>query len=117
MGELSPRSQDRVLAIGEELSWRITASSLESKVYALRSTYAIQRQRSLSAFQGVHAQVVLLNDIVRQAYQTSAPEIEVTYEKLGIHFFDALTSEIGERIMACAGRVPVIAGNFHALSM
>lgn len=90
IGELSPRSQDRVLALGEKLACLIVATSLEHR--------------------GVGAKVVLLDDIVEQAYQSDPNGPEAAYEELGTHFFDRISVEIGERIRECGERVPIVTG-------
>lgn len=90
IGELSPRSQDRVLALGEKLACLITAASLEHR--------------------GVGAKVVLLDDIVEQAYQNDPNGSEAAHELLGTHFFDRISIKIGERIQECGDKVPVVTG-------
>lgn len=90
IGELSSRSQDRVLALGERLSCLITAASLESS--------------------GVGAKIVLLDDIVEHAYQSDPNGPEAAYEELGTHFFDQLSLEISERIRECGDKVPIVTG-------
>lgn len=90
IGELSPRSQDRVLALGEKLACLITASSLEHR--------------------GIGAKIVLLDDIVEQAYQSDPNGPEAAYEELGTHFFDRISMKIGERIQECGDKVPIVTG-------
>ena len=90
IGELSSRSQDRVLAIGERLACLMTASSLE--------------------YRGIGAKVVLLDDLVQQAYQDDPDGPETAYEELGTHFFDRISMKIGERIRECGDNVPIITG-------
>ncbi|KAK3174600.1 hypothetical protein OEA41_001846 [Lepraria neglecta] len=92
IGELSPRSQDRVIALGETLACRITAASLESK--------------------GVSAEVVLLNDIIEQAFQGSPQGPEAAYEELGAQFFEVISQKIGEAVVKCGDKVPVVTGFF-----
>ena len=97
IGELSPRSQDRVLALGEKLACLITASSLEQR--------------------GVGAKVVFLDDIVEHAYQSDPNGPEAAYEELGTHFFDRISIKIGERIQECGDKVPVITGEHKQCNM
>ncbi len=90
IGELSSRSQDRVLALGERLACLITASSLEHR--------------------GIGTKVVLLDDIVEQAYKSDPTGLEAAYEELGTHFFNRISTEIGEKIRECGNKVPIVTG-------
>ncbi|KAI9815783.1 MAG: hypothetical protein M1827_002179 [Pycnora praestabilis] len=92
VGELSSRAQDRVIALGEKLACRIVVSSLTSN--------------------GIAAQVVLLENLVEQAYASSSQEPKIAYDKLGSRFFHPLSEEIGRRVDACHEKVPVIMGFF-----
>ena len=92
IGELSARSQDRVLALGERLACLITAASLEHS--------------------GIGAKVVLLDDIVEHAYQSDPNGPEAAYEKLGSHFFDRISLEISKRIRECGDKVPIVTGEY-----
>ncbi|KAF6226642.1 hypothetical protein HO173_012472 [Letharia columbiana] len=95
VGELPPRSQDRVLALGEKLACLITASSLEHR--------------------GFGAKVVLLEDIVEQAYPSDPNGPEAAYEELGPHFYDRISIKIGEKIQECGDRIPIVTGFFGAM--
>lgn len=93
VGELSPRSQDRVLALGEKLACLITASSLEHR--------------------GFGAKVVLLEDIVEQAYPSGPNGPEAAYEELGPHFYDRISIKIGQKIQECGDRIPIVTGGHN----
>ena len=97
IGELSSRSQDRVLALGEKLACLLTAASLEHS--------------------GVGAKVVLLDDIVERAYQSHPNGPEAAYEELGTHFFDRISLEIGKRIRECGDKVPIVTGEHEQCAL
>lgn len=57
--------------------------------------------------QGIDAEYVSLEDVVPESEDTEASE-----DVLDQHFYDNLASAIGERILQCGPRVPVITGFF-----
>ncbi|KAH6722814.1 aspartate kinase [Leptodontidium sp. MPI-SDFR-AT-0119] len=92
IGELSPRSKDRVVATGEKLACLVVVAALMSK--------------------GINATLVSLHDIVAAAYGEDQAQQKSAYDDLGPRFFDALVVEIGHRIESCGDSVPVITGFF-----
>jgi len=47
---------------------------------------------------------------VDEAYPDPSHGPEETYDELGTQFFDGIAQQIGERIVACGDRVPVVTG-------
>ncbi|KAJ9145021.1 Aspartokinase [Pleurostoma richardsiae] len=90
--ELSPRSKDRVIALGERLSCLITACFLASK--------------------GIAARALVLDDIVESVFGTAVHDQRTALEALGPDFYRALAEEIRRRIEACPGKIPVVTGFF-----
>ncbi|KAF2710745.1 aspartate kinase [Pleomassaria siparia CBS 279.74] len=88
LGEISERTSDRVLAVGETLSCRILAASLRSR--------------------GIAAQEVILDDIVEAALGRGHLELSRAYKASPSGFLRALTPAIQGRLLACKGKVPVI---------
>lgn len=95
IGEISERTQDRVLAVGEKLSCRILVASLMTN--------------------GVDAEVVLLDDIVQQTYGPSHRDQIKAYRRHPSEFLSALSTTIQIKISKCISKVPVITGFFGAM--
>ncbi|KAF1985609.1 aspartate kinase [Aulographum hederae CBS 113979] len=95
IGELSERSQDRVLAVGEKLACRIVAASLQSK--------------------GIRAKVVVLDDIVQQAYSQGIREQKSAFRRCPREFLAGLTETLRARLFDTDGAVPIITGFFGAM--
>lgn len=53
---------------------------------------------------------MLLNDIIEQAFPDPEHGPEKSYEELGTHFFDIVAQKIGQRILECGDRVPIVTG-------
>ncbi|KAG9236834.1 aspartate kinase [Amylocarpus encephaloides] len=92
IGELSGRSKDRVIAVGEKLACRVVVSSL--------------------ARQGITAKLVILEDLVDKGYSGDKHRQVEAYDTLGPRFFDVLATEIGRRLEDCGESVPVVTGFF-----
>ncbi|KAG4438651.1 hypothetical protein IFR05_005868, partial [Cadophora sp. M221] len=92
IGELSPRSKDRIVVTGEKLACLVVVAALMSN--------------------GISAKLVSLHDIVAAAYGEDQTLQKAAYDDLGPRFFDALAVEIGHRIESCGDGVPVITGFF-----
>lgn len=107
IGELSPRSKDRVVATGEKLACRIVVASLKCKVCVPPEVYV---RRVLIESQGIDATLVSLHDIITKVYGDDKHKQLMAYENLGPRFFDALAVEIGLRLEACEKSVPVVTG-------
>jgi aspartate kinase len=82
LGEISPRSRDKVMSAGEKLSCRLIAALLQD--------------------QGVDSEYVDLSKIV---------DFE-TVGRLNQQFYDHVARNIASRIQACGSRIPVITGYF-----
>ncbi|KAH8723717.1 aspartate kinase [Phaeosphaeriaceae sp. PMI808] len=95
LGEISDRTTDRVLAIGETLSCRVVAASLESK--------------------GIPSMVVLLENIVEETYGDDHRQLTAMFKKHPGTFLRGLTDAIRRRIELSEGAVPVITGFFGAI--
>ncbi|KAF2002490.1 aspartate kinase [Amniculicola lignicola CBS 123094] len=95
LGEISERTQDRVLAVGETLSCRIMAGSLRSK--------------------GIPAEAVILDDIVQEAYGRNHRELMRAYKSHPSGFLRGLTDAICQKVANCSGSVPVITGFFGSM--
>ena len=54
--------------------------------------------------------MLLLDDIVEDAYQDSPISSEEAYDELGSRFFEVISKKIGERILKCGAKVPVVSG-------
>jgi aspartate kinase len=82
IGEISPKSFDRIVSKGELLSATFLAALLQD--------------------QGIDSEVVDLSDIVGVA----------AHDGLGQDFYAQLAAEVGSRITACGEKVPVVTGFF-----
>ncbi|KAG6873912.1 hypothetical protein C0995_009692 [Termitomyces sp. Mi166 len=85
--EISSRSQDSIVGLGERLACKIMTAVLRD--------------------QGIDAEYVSLEDIVPESEDTEASD-----DVLDQDFYDRLATAIGERILQCGPRVPVITGFF-----
>ncbi|POW02775.1 hypothetical protein PSTT_11548, partial [Puccinia striiformis] len=97
--ELSPKSKDLIIGVGEKLSCRIVTAYLQD--------------------QGYEAELVCLDTIVEKIdlqSRTSADTTEGIYEMVGGQlrqpFYDRIAIRLGERIKQCEDRIPVITGFF-----
>eukprot|EP00128_Syssomonas_multiformis_P014577 Colp12_sorted_trinity150504_noHs@9472 len=87
IGELSTRSYDVVIGLGEKLSAKIFAAVLNH--------------------QGVNAEYVNLENIVGRSSRQE--EAEKTVDQA---FFDVLRKRLAERVKLCGNKVPVVTGFF-----
>ncbi|PFH45882.1 hypothetical protein AMATHDRAFT_70983 [Amanita thiersii Skay4041] len=86
--EISPRSRDTIIGLGERLGCKIMTAVLRD--------------------QGIDAEYVSLEDVVPWT-----EEQENAFEgTLGQDFYDAVAMAVGQRIKQCAPRVPVVTGFF-----
>ncbi|KAI1179985.1 aspartate kinase [Nemania sp. FL0916] len=92
VGDLSPRSKDRVISLGEKLACLITAACLTSK--------------------GIPARPVILDDVVSTVFGTSTDEQIAAVDKLGPKFYHVIAEEIGTRIRDCGLAIPIVTGFF-----
>ncbi|KIY68036.1 aspartate kinase [Cylindrobasidium torrendii FP15055 ss-10] len=84
--EISPRSRDSIIGLGERLACKYMAAVLRD--------------------QGIDAEYVSLEDIV--------PDMDDEYSggSLNQEFYDRVAEAVGERVRACGSRVPVVTGFF-----
>ncbi|KAI5922191.1 aspartate kinase [Camillea tinctor] len=92
IGELSPRSKDRVIALGEKLSCMIVAACLSST--------------------GVPAKAVFLDNIVASAFGASTHDQQAALERLGSRFYHMIADEIPRYIRDCGPAIPIVTGFF-----
>ncbi|KAK2465570.1 hypothetical protein APHAL10511_002462 [Amanita phalloides] len=86
--EISPRSRDTIIGLGEKLGCKIMTAALLD--------------------QGIDAEYVSLEDVV----PWSEEQESAFTGTLDQDFYDTLAQVIGERIQQCAPRVPVVTGYF-----
>ncbi|KAI0389249.1 aspartate kinase [Xylariaceae sp. FL0594] len=92
VGDLSPRSRDRIISLGEKLSCIIIAACLTSK--------------------GIPARPVILDDVVSAAFGATTEDQAAALDKLGSGFYHVLAEEIGSRIRDCNQAIPIVTGFF-----
>ncbi|KAL1852207.1 Aspartokinase [Paecilomyces lecythidis] len=93
VGDLSPRSKDRVLSLGERLACKVVAAALTIK-------------------EGIPARVINLDNIVTEVFGGSLSEQEYEYDRLGTEFYHQLAQKIGSIVSESIDAVPVITGYF-----
>ncbi|CBQ70264.1 probable HOM3-L-aspartate 4-P-transferase [Sporisorium reilianum SRZ2] len=89
--EISPKSKDIIIGVGERLSCRIAVGALRDA--------------------GVDAELVTLESIVDPSFSAHAVQDAQGEFTLDQAFYDALSDALGERLKACTG-VPVVTGYF-----
>ncbi|KAI0434014.1 aspartate kinase [Xylaria sp. FL1042] len=92
VGELSPRSKDRVISLGEKLACVTIAACLASK--------------------GIPAKPVILDDIVAAVFGASADDQTAALDRLGSQFYHAISEEIAVRVRDCEPAIPIVTGFF-----
>ncbi|KDE06116.1 hypothetical protein MVLG_03533 [Microbotryum lychnidis-dioicae p1A1 Lamole] len=89
--EISSRSKDIIMGVGERLSCRIVVAVLNDR--------------------GVEAELVSLENIVEGSAQDDE-EAKGESKQLSQPFYDRLSKRLGERLNECGDRVPVVTGFF-----
>ncbi|EJT99402.1 aspartate kinase [Dacryopinax primogenitus] len=89
--EISPRSKDSIVGVGERLACKLVAAALQDR--------------------GVDAEFVSLENIVPSSLHELSDYGERTV-RLEQPFYDAVASAVAERISQCGRRVPVVTGFF-----
>ncbi|KAI8626866.1 aspartate kinase [Xylariaceae sp. FL1651] len=92
VGELSPRSKDRVISLGEKLACMIVAACLTSR--------------------GIYAKPVILDDVVAKVFGTSAEDQTDALDRLGSKFYHVIAEDIATRIRDCEPAIPIVTGFF-----
>ncbi|KAG0140625.1 hypothetical protein CROQUDRAFT_52958 [Cronartium quercuum f. sp. fusiforme G11] len=93
--EISPRSKDLIIGVGEKLSCRIVTACLID--------------------QGFDAELICLDSIVDKSDLQWADEEGLSLGpggQLRQPFYDRLASKLGDRLLQCENRIPVITGFF-----
>ncbi|KIO33744.1 hypothetical protein M407DRAFT_240904 [Tulasnella calospora MUT 4182] len=90
LDEISPRSKDTIIGIGERLACKLVAAVLRDR--------------------GVDAEVVTLENIVPPLDDVES--LQGDDHQLDQEFYDRLSQALGERIRQCGPRVPVVTGFF-----
>ncbi|SPO22855.1 probable HOM3 - L-aspartate 4-P-transferase [Ustilago trichophora] len=89
--EISPKSKDIIIGVGERLSCRIAVGALRDA--------------------GVQAELVTLESIVDPSFSAHAVQDSQGEFTLDQTFYDLLSEALGERLKSCTG-VPVVTGYF-----
>ncbi|KAK4937185.1 Aspartokinase [Elasticomyces elasticus] len=97
IGEVSDRTQDKVLGVGEKLSCLVVAAALSVK--------------------GRPAEVVNLENIVQAADSRSVREQKAAYKQNPVTFLQNLRDAVRTKVLACCaeGNVPIITGFFGSM--
>lgn len=97
IGEVSDRTQDKVLGIGEKLSCLVVAAALSVR--------------------GIPAQMVSLDDIVQVADRRSSREQQAAYRANPIKFLQGLQDTVRNTVLVCCarGKLPIITGFFGSM--
>ncbi|KAK4054281.1 Aspartokinase [Microbotryomycetes sp. JL201] len=90
--EISARSKDIIIGVGERLSCRIVVALLKDR--------------------GVDAELVSLENIVEVSADDEEMKSADGQRQLGQSFYDRLSRRLGARILECGDKVPVITGFF-----
>ena len=110
--EISTRSKDIIIGVGERLSCRIVVAVLKDRVGPL-SLDRVSVSDADSHLQGVDAELVSLENIVEPAGEGDETTGSDSQRQLGQPFYDRLSKRLGERLNECADRVPVVTGEFR----
>ncbi|KAI0902422.1 aspartate kinase [Annulohypoxylon nitens] len=92
VGELSPRSKDRVISIGEKLASMIVAACLTGT--------------------GTPARPLFLDDIVSSAFGSSIHDQVAALERMGPKFYHVLSDQISGRVREYGNAIPIVTGFF-----
>ncbi|RWA14003.1 hypothetical protein EKO27_g1087 [Xylaria grammica] len=92
VGELSPRSKDRVISLGEKLACVTIAACLANK--------------------GIHAKPVILDDVVSTVFGASTDDQAAALDRLGSGFYHVIAEEIAIRIRECEPAIPIVTGKW-----
>ncbi|KAI0024799.1 aspartate kinase [Xylariomycetidae sp. FL0641] len=92
VGDLSARSKDRAISVGEKLACMIMSACLNSS--------------------GTPSKVVSLEDVVASTFGPLIDDQVSAIERLGSRFYSLLRDEIASRIRDCGQAVPIVTGFF-----
>ncbi|KAK5429330.1 Aspartokinase [Exophiala xenobiotica] len=97
IGEVSDRTQDRVLGVGERLSCLIVAAALSIK--------------------DLPAEMVNLENVVQSAETRSIREQRAAYQQNPVRFLQQLQDAVKMQILACSadGKIPIVTGFFGSM--
>ncbi|KAI0011809.1 aspartate kinase [Xylariaceae sp. FL0662B] len=92
VGELSPRSKDRVISLGEKLACMIVAACLTSM--------------------GILAKPVFLDNVIASAFGKSIHDQVAALKRLGSRFYHIVANQIATRVRDCRNAIPIVTGFF-----
>ncbi|KAI1628269.1 aspartate kinase [Exophiala viscosa] len=97
IGEVSDRTQDKVLGVGEKLSCLLVAAALSIK--------------------GLPAELLNLENIVQLADDRSIREQKAAYKQNPVTYLQGLRDAVRNKILACCaeGNIPIVTGFFGAM--
>ncbi|GAA5939511.1 aspartate kinase [Sporobolomyces koalae] len=90
--EISTRSKDIIMGVGERLSCRIVAAALRDR--------------------GIDSELVSLESIIDWEVVSADDKVGDGAPQLGQDFYNKLSQRLGERLAECGDRVPVVTGFF-----
>ncbi|KLO14013.1 aspartate kinase [Schizopora paradoxa] len=90
--EISPRSRDNIVGVGERLSCKLVAAVLRDR--------------------GIDSEFVSLENVVPDIESDVDQESRTESGSLDQSFYDSVAQAVGERIKQCGSRVPVVTGFF-----
>jgi len=97
IGEVSDRTQDKVMGVGEKLSCLVVAAALSVR--------------------DVPAEMVNLESIVQVADRRSSREQQAAYKQSPVRYLQGLQEAVRDEILKCfaQGKVPIVTGFFGAM--
>lgn len=101
INEVSPRSKDSIVGLGERLACKFMTAVLRDQVGI--SVFATSIAKFSS--QGIDAEYVSLEDVL-----SAVEEDESGSDTLDQTFYDRVAQAVGERVKQCGCRVPVVTG-------
>jgi aspartate kinase len=111
--EISSRSKDSVIGLGEKLACKLMAAVLRDQVYMHVAVLLSILQISWIDSQGMEAEYVSLEDIVPSSHLTDDSDLSVGAIGLEQPFYDELAKAIAQRIDQCGSRIPVVTGTLY----
>lgn len=114
MGELSPRSKDRVISLGEKLACVTIAACLASKVsLSTERLWHLVNTKVKLVLQDILAKAIILDDVVSTAFGTSADDQAAALDRLGSKFYHVIAKEIAVRVRDCEPAIPIVTGKLN----
>lgn len=104
LDEISLKSRDIIMGVGEKLSCRIVAAVLQDRVRYGDSLLAISTK---DLWQGIPSELVTLETIIEKQEEALSSDAPIA---LGEQFYNRLATSLGQRLRQCGDRVPVVTG-------